>query len=498
MLDAFLLLGGAELLVVSRTLWPVRRPLAAVMAVTLSLVSGSMLGNRFSWAMVLLAVISMYRVINLLRVVQSRSNEHFLRTSVRKTTVWLFVSQVIILWGLSLSDYLHLDSSTWWLALSCLQLAAAVGVLLTTERQRRAIEAPDVSEHFSDSHLPSLSVCIPARNETQALEDCLHSLVASDYPKLEIIVLDDCSQASRTTDIIRSFAHDGVRFIQGKPVPEEWLAKNWAYQQLFEATSGSHVLFCGVDVRFEPNTIRNLVTTLLANNKRLVSVMPRNSPPAGPANQLALLIQPVRYAWELCLPRRSSSRPPVLSSCWLAERKLIERSGSFAAVTHSILPEAYFARRATLRGGYSFVRSGAGLEVLSLKSRAEQWETAVRTRYPQLRRRIELIFYVTLFELGFVVAPVGLVLTALVQGRWLQGIIAGLTTALIAITYAQVVAMTYRRFLLSGLLLAPFAALLDIYIRHESLWRYEFGEITWKGRNICLPIMHVIPRLPKL
>ena len=51
--------------------------------------------------------------------------------------------------------------------------------------------------------------------------------IASDYPKLEIIVLDDCSQ-DRTAEIIRNFAHDGVRFIQSEDNKDNWLDKNKA------------------------------------------------------------------------------------------------------------------------------------------------------------------------------------------------------------------------------------------------------------------------------
>ena len=50
------------------------------------------------------------------------------------------------------------------------------------------------TQHYADKDLPSISVLIPARNETEELHACLDALVASDYPKLEILVLDDCSQ----------------------------------------------------------------------------------------------------------------------------------------------------------------------------------------------------------------------------------------------------------------------------------------------------------------
>lgn len=498
MLDAFVVLSIAELLVVGKPFWSVRRPLAAGVAVGLALVSGVMVGDRPSLGMLLFAVISLYRVVSLLRVVMGRTEEHYLRVAIRRTTITLLAGQSLLLISLAISDQLNPSPGTWWLLLAIMQLGVSILLTISTHRQLLKTLPLSVSEHFSDAHLPALSVCVPARNETTALEKCLRSLVASDYPKLEILVLDDCSQEGRTSEIIKSFAHGGVRFVKGSPPSDGWLAKNWAYQQLYEASSGSMMLFCGVDVQFEPAALRNLVTTMLAKNKRMASVIPRNTLPRGFASQVGLLIQPARYAWEICPPRRLFNRPPVLSSCWVVERKLLEKSGSFAAVANTISPESYFARKAISRDSYSFIQSTSELAVLSTKSQAEQWETAVRTRYPQLRRRPEMVLAVSLLELLVLVAPFFVTIVGLWQGLWLQATAAGLAAILASLTYAQVVSLTYRKYLWRGIAYQPLAVLLDIYIRHESLWRYEFGDISWKGRNVCLPVMQVIPKFPKL
>jgi hypothetical protein len=496
------LLAGISLLELAlttvTTLWPLRRPLAGGTAIGIALLGGTVMGLRFSLATSVIALISLYRVVNLLRLVQNRTEPHYLKRAVRRSSLSLIALQTAVLLLLALSDKVQPSSNQGWALLAILQCLIAIGLFASTQRQLRKTLPLSVTEHFSDSQLPSLSVCIPARNETEALEDCLRSLVANDYPKLEIIVLDDCSQGPRTSDIIRAFAHDGVRFIQGTPPTDDWLAKNWGYQQLYETSNGAYVLFCGVDTRFEPQTLRTLITTMLAKNKSMASVIPQNVRPTGITNQLALLIQPARYAWELCLPRRTFKRPPVLSSCWVASRKVLEKSGGIAAVRHSITPEAQFAKYATARDGYSFMQSAGTMIVTRLKSRVEQWSTAVRTRYPQLHRRPEMVLIVSLTQLFILIAPLLLAIVGVYQGLWLQAIAAATATVLNAVIYAQVTHLAYRSSKPVDSLLLPFATLLDIYIRHESMWRYEFGEITWKGRNVCLPVMRVIPRLPKI
>jgi chlorobactene glucosyltransferase len=325
----------------------------------------------------------------------------------------------------------------------------------------------------------------------------LRDLITSDYPKLEILVLDDQSH-DRTPEIIRSFAHDGVRFVKGETPPDGWLAKNWAYQQLYAAASGELLVFCGVDISFEPAALRGLVTTMLAKKEAMFCIIPNNEFPAGLDQQNALLLQPLRYAWELCLPRKFFKRPPVLSSCWIVTRKLLDKQGDFSAVASSLTPESHFAGLAAVTEGYSFVQAAAVLGVHSLKTTRDQWDTAVRTRYPQLHKRPEMVFVLSTIELLVFVIPLIVCIVALVHNFWLLAILTVLASIATNTAYTLIVRMTYQRFFLRSIMTLPFAAMLDVYIRHESMWRYEFGSITWKGRNVTFPVMHVIPRLPKL
>ncbi len=49
-----------------------------------------------------------------------------------------------------------------------------------------------------------------------------------------------------------------------------------------------------------------------------------------------------------------------------------------------------------------------------------------------------------------------------------------------------------------ALFAVPVMTLYDLFLLHVSMWRYEFATVEWKGRNICIPAMHVIARLPQL
>src|ERR1700757_357867 len=121
--------------------------------------------------------------------------------------------------------------------LSLLVLTAVIDIFVLMKLQKAfAMFKMSVSADQADKDLPTVSVCISARNETHAMTQCLERVVASEYPKLEVIVLDDGSRDD-TLLLIKSFAFAGVRFIEGKPLPEGWLGKNYAQSILANEAS---------------------------------------------------------------------------------------------------------------------------------------------------------------------------------------------------------------------------------------------------------------------
>ena len=370
--------------------------------------------------------------------------------------------------------------------------------MLSTQRNLKTTRPSVYTQTLREVDLPTLSVLIPARNETEDLIGCLQSLIKSTYPKLEIIVLDDRSQNKRTPEIIKGFAHDGVRFIAGDETPKPWLAKNFAYQQLAEVASGELILFCGVDTRFKPETLGTMVEELVINKKTMLSFMPANSVPRAGQFE-SLFVQPTRYAWELALPRRFLDRPPVLSTAWLITQTALHDSGGFKAVVRAATPERFFARyAATHDDGYRFLQSDSQHGLSSVKSFDEQRATAVRTRYPQLHQSLELTAMTTALELIMIVSPFIVYINGLFTHKDLKFATADIACILLISAYAQISNITYRRFLIRSLWLLPFAAVYDVALLNYSMYRYEFSTVEWKGRNAALPVMQVVEHLPKM
>jgi hypothetical protein len=234
---------------------------------------------------------------------------------------------------------------------------------------------------------------------------------------------------------------------------------------------------------------------MLDRKKQMLSILPRRKQEAYAQFSL---VQAMRYWWELVPPRRTFSRPPVISSCWAISSQALKKAGGFAAVSRAIVPEAHFARVLVRTDEYSFLRSD-GLGVESNKTVSEQRATAIRMRYPQMHRRPEQVALATLWEATFLVMPFVLA----VGGFWLPiGAVAHLTSAVASVlliaAYEVAVLSTRVNSWWFGLVAQPFAALSDIALLQYSMWKYEFSEVDWKGRNVCVPAMHVVPNLPPI
>lgn len=472
-----------------------RRVVAAAALITGCFAAGALAMWRPNVFSGLIALFSLYRAFNMIRVVEERMHEVYLRRATRRTSIMLVFFQLLIAVGWILWNTYATTGYVTWAVIAGLQTVVAFGLLMSAARNLKRTIWPLQDANYSDKELPTVTIAIPARNETEDLEQCLQSVIASDYPKLEVIVLDDCSQLKRTPQIIKEFAHAGVRFVQGHEPRDTWLPKNQAYDRLLNEATGQYILFCGVDVRFEAHSIRQAISVMLARHKKMLSILPRRQSDAY--GQISL-IQAMRYWWELVPPRRMFNRPAVISSCWITEAGALKKAGGFAAVARSITPEAHFARHLAKADEYSFLRSTGALGIQSNKHVSSQRDTAIRMRYPQLHRRPEQVAAVTILEFVFLLLP----FIIAIAGFWISvgpvaHVCAIVASLMLIISYELVVLSTKVNNWIFGVAGQPLAVLVDIYLVHYSMWKYEFSTVEWKGRNVCIPVMHVIPNLPK-
>jgi cellulose synthase/poly-beta-1,6-N-acetylglucosamine synthase-like glycosyltransferase/peptidoglycan/xylan/chitin deacetylase (PgdA/CDA1 family) len=104
--------------------------------------------------------------------------------------------------------------------------------------------------------LPPVSVLVPAYNEAVGIERAVRSLVASDYPDLEVVVIDDGS-TDGTGDVVERLGLPGVRLVR-----QANGGKASALRAGTSAASHDVLVMLDGDTVFEADTIRLLVQPL--------------------------------------------------------------------------------------------------------------------------------------------------------------------------------------------------------------------------------------------
>ena len=125
---------------------------------------------------------------------------------------------------------------------------------------------------------PLVSILVPARNEALNIEACVSSLLAQDYPRYQIIVLDDHSDDG-TGEIVRALglSRDSAdrTLLSGEALPAGWGGKNWACHQLAREARGEFLFFTDADTIHAPGTVSAAVAYAREKRADLVSAWPR-------------------------------------------------------------------------------------------------------------------------------------------------------------------------------------------------------------------------------
>lgn len=120
-----------------------------------------------------------------------------------------------------------------------------------------------------DSHRPSVSVIIPARNEEHTLPNLLNSLSGQLSSQDEVIVVDDHSE-DRTKAVAEKSA---VKVLESLPTPEGWIGKTWACYQGASMASGEILMFLDADTVLEKNGLENIMETYVEKDG-VLSIQP--------------------------------------------------------------------------------------------------------------------------------------------------------------------------------------------------------------------------------
>ncbi len=336
---------------------------------------------------------------------------------------------------------------------------------------------------------PRVSILLPARNEEAVIEDCVRSLLAQDYPDFEVLVLDDGS-TDRTGDLLKALAQEDsrLRVLSGRPLPEGWLGKHWACQQLADAATGELLLFTDADTIHHSQALRLGVAALLTERADLMSGFLRQRLLTWGER---LTVPTIFWCFFSFLPLvlAHGVRAPGLSLTngqWmLFRRSAYGAVGGHAAVRQSPIDDIALGRQVKAKG---------------LRWRILDVGDFVSCRmYPGFRAALEgftknlfAVFDFRLAEYLFVWVWLTLVTVEplAVSVLWPLGVgrdVFALWPALLAVGEMLGlwgIAMARLRFPLYLALLYPVQVLLLVFIAFRSMLWTATGRATWKGRTL--------------
>ena len=367
-----------------------------------------------------------------------------------------------------------------------------LGPIVTIVRARFSRSLDDESAE-PPSDAPVVSIVIPARNEARNIGRCAESALASRYPRLEVIIVDDHSTDDTAAIAEELASHDQrLRVITPPTLPDGWFGKQWACATGAAAARGDLLGFMDADTWQAPDLVTRAVNAMRARGSDLLSV-------AGMQELGSFwerLIQPQIFAimlqrfggTELVNRSRSASQKIANGQCIWMRRDAYEALGGHAAVKHEVAEDLALAQL-WFRAGRT-VTLVLGLSQLSTRM------------YTSLRELVEgwgkNVFAggrdaMPLGALGRAIFPVLLVTPPLLQlvppavlALGLAGIVgsAALTWAAIA-TGANLVWWTlvyaWLRMSPAYALLHPLGAAVLLYVVVRSMVRGS--RVRWKERE---------------
>jgi len=153
-----------------------------------------------------------------------------------------------------------------------------MGVWLRTAIHASALQVLPCAKSLAIRHRkkwPRLSILVPALNEGKTIRAALTTLLAVDYPDLEIICVNDRSSDDTGAVIAQLAAQDmRIKAIDVSELPNGWLGKVHALDQALNAATGEFVLCTDADVHFSQDALKRAVMMMEHRHIDHLSLLP--------------------------------------------------------------------------------------------------------------------------------------------------------------------------------------------------------------------------------
>ncbi len=337
----------------------------------------------------------------------------------------------------------------------------------------------------------AVTVIVPARNEARNIATCVRSILASNYPDFQLIVVDDHS-TDDTATIARTISDFDPRLIvlDNSDLPPGWFGKQWACHTGAEAASGEILIFMDADARAASDLLVRSVNGMLRTGADFYSVLGRQEMVTFWERLLQMQIFTVlmtRFGGTEIVNRARSASAKIANGQYLMVRRSVyDEFGGHGLVRGYVAEDLMLAQRYFELGKQTVLVSG--LNQLSTRMYTTLHELVSGWRknlFAGGRHSMPLVARAPivaplLIPLPFLMqlAPPALLAIALTLQLHTLLLWSALTTGLSLLTWVAY----YRiaRVSIVYALLYPLGAAVALYIAVSAILRGS--RVEWKGR----------------
>jgi hypothetical protein len=334
---------------------------------------------------------------------------------------------------------------------------------------------------------PTVSVCVPARNEERNIEAIVRCALANQAVDVEVLVYDDQS-TDATPRILESLRREDsrVRAVPTQPLPEGWNGKQWGCERMGRAARTEWLLFTDADVRLAPDCLGRAVAEARRLDAALLSTIPREET-GSPLERLVVpLIHWMLFSW-LPMPRmRTTNDPATSAGCGqflLVRSDAWEAAGGHAAFRDSMHDGIKLPRNVRRAGFHTDLYDGGeSVSCRMYRNAGETWRGFTKNAYEGLGSPVVLAVF-TLLEAAGILLPWIWLPIAIARGETPLGPTVLASFAVAAQLFQRTILA--RRFAQPWecVALHPVTIALLLAIQWRSWWLHLTKRRAWRGRT---------------
>jgi glycosyltransferase involved in cell wall biosynthesis len=209
-------------------------------------------------------------------------------------------------------------------------------------RARNRVPGLTSVEPLRTEGLPSLAIVATAKDEEARVEQAARSLLAQDYPRVTICLVDDRS-TDETGRILDRLAQEDprLRVIHLDSLPEGWIGKPHALARGAAASDSEWILFADADVTFKPDAARRAVSLAVRQGWDHVAVGPAmHLESLGEAlfvSAFLVIFNASQRPWLASDPRKKNA--VGIGAFNLVRREAYVRAGGHAAIRYDLIDD---------------------------------------------------------------------------------------------------------------------------------------------------------------